>query len=300
MIEFRQIALEDKEWVDPLLAAGDFQGAEYSFSTMWMWTKIYDTEIARSGDFVVIRSLEDGWADYIYPSGRGDDADLKNTILELMEDARRLKLNFSMVPVPKSRQETLERLFPGQFKFEDIRNAYDYIYLKDDLVSLSGKKYQAKRNHLHHFEALPDWSYEPVTAQNLQECIKMNAEWCRRNKCPDNVSLNAETCAVHRALNNFLALKLKGGVLRSEGRIVAYTVGEKLNGDTFLVHIEKAFDDVDGAYPMINREFLKHEAEGCKYVNREDDSGDPGLRTAKLSYHPAYLLEKCLGKLKLF
>ncbi|MCI2081945.1 MAG: phosphatidylglycerol lysyltransferase domain-containing protein [Bacteroidales bacterium] len=300
MLEFRQIELGDKEWIDPLLAASDFQGTEYSFSTMWMWTKIFDTEISRFEDYLIVRSIENGWADYVYPAGKGNDDDFRRTLLESMDDARRLKLNFSIVPMLKSKQEYIEGMFPGQFKFEDIRDAYDYIYLTDDLINLSGKKYQAKRNHIHHFETLPDWQYETMTPENLGDCIKMTFEWCKRNGCKEDVSLNSEICAVQRALHNMEALKLKGGLLRVQGKVVAYSVGEKLNSDTFIVHIEKAFDDVDGAYPMINREFLKHEATGCVYVNREDDSGKEGLRTAKLSYHPVYLLEKCLGKLIFF
>jgi hypothetical protein len=300
MVNFKQIELQDKAWMDELFAASDYQGTEYGFTAMWMWSRIYNSEVARVGDFVVIRSLEDGWADYIYPAGRGSDEDFKKMMLALMGDAERMKLGFSLVPIPKVKQEYVEKMFPGQFKFEDIRKAYDYIYLREDLVNLAGKKYQAKRNHLHHFEELPDWSYETITQANIGECIEMNNEWCKRNGCKEDISLNAETCAVQRALHNFEALKLKGGLLRVGGRVVAYTCGEKMNSDTFIVHIEKAFDDVDGAYPMINREFLKHEAMDCKYVNREDDSGDPGLRTAKLSYHPAFLLEKCLGKIKFF
>lgn len=101
-----------------------------------------------------------------------------------------------------------------------------------------------------------------------------------------------ELCAVRNCFENFLALGLRGGLLRVDGRVVAYTMGLPLNSDTFIVHIEKAFSDVAGAYPMINREFAAHNCADFKYVNREDDVGDEGLRRAKLSYKPAILLEK--------
>ena len=94
-----------------------------------------------------------------------------------------------------------------------------------------------------------------------------------------------ELCAVRNCFENFSALGLRGGLLRVDGRVVAYTMGLPLNSDTFIVHIEKAFSDVAGAYPMIN-------CADFKYVNREDDVGDEGLRRAKLSYKPAILLEK--------
>ena len=123
----------------------------------------------------------------------------------------------------------------------------------------------------------------------------MTDEWCALNGCSHNESMRMEACAVRTALRDFVPLRLRGGILRSGGRIVAYTLGERLNSDTFIVHVEKAFSDVTGAYPMINRCFLEHEAAGLRYVNREDDAGDEGLRRAKLSYHPVYMLEKYLA-----
>ena len=123
----------------------------------------------------------------------------------------------------------------------------------------------------------------------------MTDEWCALNGCSHNESMQMEACAVRIALRDFVALGLKGGILRSGGRIVAYTIGERLNSDTFIVHVEKAFSDVTGAYPMINQCFLAHEASGLRYVNREDDAGDEGLRKAKLSYNPVLMLEKYLA-----
>ena len=118
-----------------------------------------------------------------------------------------------------------------------------------------------------------------------------------------------ESCSVKSALENFEPLGLKGGLLRAEGRIVAFSVGEKLNSDTFLVHIEKAFADITGAYPAISQMFLQHnmkvayvpgmepttEEIGFVYVNREDDAGDESLRNAKLQYHPVHLIEKYIA-----
>lgn len=123
----------------------------------------------------------------------------------------------------------------------------------------------------------------------------MTDEWCALNGCIHDESMQMEACAVRKALEDFIPLKLRGGMLRAGGRLVAYTLGERINSDTFIVHVEKAFSDVTGAYPMISRTFLEHEAAGLQYVNREDDAGDEGLRKAKLSWNPAYMLEKYLA-----
>ena len=99
-------------------------------------------------------------------------------------------------------------------------------------------------------------------------------------------------CVTLNSLRLFEELELKGGLLRVNGEIVAFTMGEPISEDTFVVHIEKAFADVQGAYPMINQQFVEHECMNYKYVNREEDTGAEGLRKAKLSYRPVFLVEK--------
>lgn len=102
------------------------------------------------------------------------------------------------------------------------------------------------------------------------------------------------------ALRLMEELELQGGLLRSEpgGEVIAFTIGEPLNPDTFVVHIEKAFAEIQGAYPMINQQFAEHAAAEYRYVNREEDTGAEGLRKAKLSYRPVFLVEKGIVMLK--
>lgn len=120
--------------------------------------------------------------------------------------------------------------------------------------------------------------------------------WKKENCSKDDDEMIAEICVSEAALKERDFLGLTAGLIRADGRVVAFSVGEKIYDDTFCVHIEKAFSDVPGAYAIINQQFLIHEAGNCKYVNREDDVGDPGLRKAKLSYHPAFMIEKGAAK----
>lgn len=80
--------------------------------------------------------------------------------------------------------------------------------------------------------------------------------------------------------------------------MVAFTIGDPLNEDTYLVHFEKAYAEMQGAYPMINQQFVLHNCMQYKYVNREEDAGVEGLRRAKLSYNPVLLVEKYIATLK--
>ena len=124
----------------------------------------------------------------------------------------------------------------------------------------------------------------------------MALKWRNQNGCEDDQEKNSEMCVTLNSLRLYKELDLTGGVLKAGGKIVAFTIGEPLCDDTFVVHIEKAFADVEGAYPMINQQFVQHECMEYKYVNREEDTGAEGLRKAKLSYKPAFLEEKGIVK----
>lgn len=311
MFEFKKIELSDKEWVDQLLQYADYGATEFNFTVLFIWKEVFCTRIARYKDFLIVRFCPQGSSDtrqarYFFPSGRGD---YKDVVEKMMEDARSLDAQFVLLSVLEEQKAILEELFPGKFSFEANRNSYDYIYLAENLITLKGKKYQSKRNFVSRFKNNNNWSYEEITPATIQECLQMSKEWCALYGCGEDTSMLQESCSVKCAMENFEPLGLKGGLLRAEGRIVAFTVGEKLNSDTFLVHIEKAFADITGAYPAISQMFLQHnmkvayvpgmepttEEIGFVYVNREDDAGDESLRNAKLQYHPVHLIEKYIA-----
>lgn len=296
MISFKDIELTDKEWVKPLLAISDFRGTEYCFTSLYMWSSIYHTKIARIEDLFLIRSETQDSFSYLYPAGKGD---IKMAIERMMEEAQSCNKEFTMSSITPQQREEIERLFPGKFEFTPIRNSFDYIYLRESLATLSGKKYQPKRNFISRFKELPNWEYETISSkdpilckQQLEECYRMNEQWCQMSQCNHNSSKSQECCAVRKVLKDFIGLNLEGGLLRVDGQVIAYTIGEPLNSDTYIVHIEKAFADIKGAYPMINQSFILDRTDGFQYINREDDAGDEGLRKAKLSYNPVFMVEK--------
>ena len=177
-------------------------------------------------------------------------------------------------------------------------DSFDYVYLTENLINLPGKKFHGKRNHIAAFMRENEWSYEPITADNLDECRAMNAEWERRNREKDPEAMDDELDAINISFENYFDLGFVGGLLRANGEVVAFTFGEEMNSEVFCTHIEKAYADVRGAYPMINREFAANALSQYKYINREDDTGSEGLRKAKLSYCPDILLEKYMARVK--
>ena len=176
---------------------------------------------------------------------------------------------------------------------EYYRDSADYVYETEKLSRLSGKKYHSKKNHVNKFKATyPDWSYEPITKDNVEECFQMALRWRELNGCEEDEEKHAEICVALNFLRLFEELEMRGGALRVNGEVAAFTIGEQVGTDTLVVHIEKAFADVQGAYAMINQQFAEHEGTGFPYLNREEDMGEEGLRQAKMSYKPVFLIEK--------
>ena len=128
--------------------------------------------------------------------------------------------------------------------------------------------------------------------RDYADCFQIALKWRNKNGCGEDPEKNSEMCVTLNSLRLYKELDLRGGVLRAEGNVVAFSIGEPVSDDTFVVHIEKAFADVPGAYPMINQQFVEHEVQGFSYVNREEDMGETGLRSAKESYHPIFMVEK--------
>lgn len=290
-INFKRPELEDKEIISTHFNQAPSRSCERTFCNVFLWSRFYKVKYAIIEDTLVFRNDEDGVA-YTYPAG--EPHCVKNALEFLMKYSEAEGCPFKLYHVTKELFAQLEEWYPGQFKIEYVRDAADYVYEAEKLSTLSGKKLHSKRNHLNKFKTLyPNWSYEPLNDENLEECFQMALKWRNINDVDDDPEKNAEMSVTLNSLRLYKELGQVGGILRINGEIVAFTSGEPICGDTFVVHIEKALADVEGAYTMINQQFVEHECAGrYKYVNREDDAGVEGLRKAKLSYKPVFMVDK--------
>ena len=288
MLEFKKPEISDMGWIKNAMRSSGDMACEYCFGNLYMWTEIYDNTVA---DYNGILLARDGTERpmYLYPCGQGDK---KAAINELIDFSKNDGYPLEMYCLTPDKVRELEAMFPDKFEFIEMREYFDYIYFSEDLGNLAGRKYHAKRNHISYFKNNYNWQYEKISEQNIDECIKMNDAWEKANREYDDGSLTEERKAILRAFSQFSALGLVGGLLRKDGEVVAYTFGEPINDKVFCTHVEKAFADIRGAYPMINQQFCLNELMSYKYINREDDTGDEGLRQAKQSYYPAILLPK--------
>lgn len=203
------------------------------------------------------------------------------------------KLPFSMYGVEKEMAELLVSYGGAQFAVEEDRDNFDYVYLREELETLAGRKLHSKKNHLNSFRKnYPDAEYLPVTEEIVLQC-KLNINgWYKKHGGFDDPILTSERQAIIEVLNNFDDLQLAGGAILLDKRVVAFTFGERLNADTAVIHVEKADPEIRGAYPAINQGFVAHAWQDMTYINREEDMGVEGLRKAKLSYKPVKLVEK--------
>ena len=289
--QFKKAELEDKEIISHYFKHHTSRSCERTFVNVYLWSRQYPVKWAVIEGALVFKSQNEDHLSYAFPAG--EDEAVQKALEQMMEFSERNGFPFSMYNVTPADFERLERWYPGRFQIEYDRDQADYVYESEKLATLAGKKLHGKRNHINKFKTLyPDWSYEKLSDGNVEECFQMALEWRNQNGCEDDPEKNAEMCVTLNSLRLYKELDLTGGVLRAGGRIVAFTVGEPLCKDTFVVHIEKAFPDVEGAYPMINQQFVQHACMDYKYVNREEDTGAEGLRKAKLSYKPAFLEEK--------
>lgn len=289
MLDFKAAAMADKDRVSALLSLADRPGCEYSFSCLLMWQEIYALSWTELYGCFCVRSKKEKTAAYLFPAG----GDVKQALAALLKESRQKGEPLSFYSLTKADCALLEACYPGEFMAQENRAAAEYLYDAQSLITLAGKKLHQKRNHIHRFEANhPDFSFEPITRANIGECYEMNKEWCRLYGCEREESLKNEACAVDVAFEHFFDFGLSGGAIRAGGKILAYSMGEMLGEATFNIRIEKAFHEVQGAYPIIGREFAAHYCQSARFINREEDMGDEGLRKAKLSYRPALLLEK--------
>ena len=285
MLDFKKPELTDKEWIDKALNNSGRMGSEACFGNLFMWCDAYDCTVAKKDGTLICKAGNS----YTYPVGGENPDKVFSELTDLYKkEGKSLKLHC----LCDVQVEKIEKDFPGLFTFSEDRAFSDYIYRVEDLAELKGKKYHGKRNHISFFEKNFDWTYEEMTADTARECFEFSTYGMKTNKDKIELGADDEYIAIQRALHYFDNLGLRGGILRIQGEIVAYTFGERISDRLFCTHVEKAVSDIRGAYPMINREFARNTIAGYELVNREEDLGIPGLRKAKESYKPELLLTK--------
>ena len=282
--------LENKDILDKYLRYNEYYGCEFSAANNILWSEYFKGQFTIIEDMIVFCKTENGLINKMtFPIGNADKKKAFDAIADYFAENN---LPFCMYLVEEEMFKLIEEWYPGKYRIKYNRDDADYLYEWDTLAYLKGKKLHGKRNHINRFlENYPDYEYEKINAHNWVECLELAKKW-EENNANENQSMSYETNALSFALENREKLGLNGALIRIEGKVIAFTLGEPLKDDTYVVHFEKAYADIQGAYPMINREFVRRDLRGYKYINREEDMGIPGLRHAKTTYQPIRLIDK--------
>lgn len=291
-LSFSPFTPADMPVITPMLEASPSRTCDFSIGGIYMWTECFDYSRAIVGDTLFIKGLNESDRSkpaFSVPVGA---MPLSKSIELLRDYCRRHSMPLSLSAVPEDRLEELRTL--GAYNIEPLPDWADYLYDLGALATFSGKKLSKKRNHVNRFMAdNPDAVFEPLTPDNASKAL----DFLNRLEMAEGKSDMAyyERQQVERVLSDFGAYPFEGAILSVPGKgIVAFTAGEVV-GDTLHVHIEKMDHEVAGAGETVCRNFAAMMLERhpqLRYENREDDSGDLGLRQGKLSYHPTALLMK--------
>ncbi|MFX1295988.1 MAG: DUF2156 domain-containing protein [Promethearchaeota archaeon] len=296
----KPIQISDKPLFDEYLNKFPPEISEFTFTNLFIWRNYYKFSFLEWDDHILIfskiffrdhkenlsKNLDSIF--YLHPIG----AKPVEIILDLFNNLKHIEIH----RVPKSLVDKLgkkEEAHSLNIKWMDDRDNWDYVYEKEKLINLSGRKLYRKRRWLRRFfEKYPNHKFKLFSKDWLKICKQLQIRWCIMHGCLLHKDLMEEQKAISDAFDFFPDLKYRGGLLLVDGKCIAYTLGELLNPTTVVIHIEKALIDYEGSYQAINHYFVKNCCEKVTYVNREQDLGDPGLRQAKETYLPHHMVKK--------
>jgi uncharacterized protein len=286
--DFKQIELVDKRIFDDFFRSDPPQASEYTFTNLFMWRKKYNPRWSICHNcLLIILEKSDSSFIALQPVGPGDKMEALNAICQVFESD-------GLTPVIERVTDDFVESYVDLFRFDSFEDAdnSDYVYSSEKLIKLSGNKYHRKKNHLNRFKKNYDFEYRPFSFELINDVLSLQATWLEiKNYCEDD-NLSHEDRAICEALTNFEALGFIGGVILIEGHVQAFSFGEMLNPDTAVIHIEKANPRIDGLYAAINQHFTASAWSNAKFINREQDLGQDGLRKAKQSYFPQHMINK--------
>lgn len=292
-LQFKPITLESKSIIEKYTKGWQLECSDLSFANLFIWGTNNKMQYAQWENCLYIKLDYTGvpvylWAPIPY---FGVEVDYRKAVDVALDYMRSIGTEPTLRSVWSPFKEKIEACYP-ELKIKPLDIAWDYVYDRESLATLKGKKYHGKRNYINRFLAnYPDYQYKKITPDMISDCMKLYDEWSEQKE-ESSIELFEERESVHLALEHMEELGLTGGSIWIDDRMVAFTLGERLLPHMQLIHIEKGESGIDGVYPMINQQYVLHECQDVTLINREEDMGIEGMRKAKHSYHPVKMIEK--------
>jgi len=284
--DFKPVTLEDRDFFVRHYQKYPQTHSDNTFTNMVCWNHYAHYQYAFVNDNVILASTIDGITRFRPPIGPRDP-DLLKSLIHL---AFEISDNEPVVLIDPDTATWIKKICPDLTLVPD-RDVFEYIYRTADLADLPGKPYLTIRHQVNKFRRNCLYAVEPVTPENREEVKRFLIEWCEWKGCEQDAVLAHEKEATFFGIDNFEKLGLSGLIIRVHSKVGAMSLFEPLNADTALVHFEKGMPECDGIYKEINTETAAILKKDFAFINRESDLGVPGLREAKLRYHPDHMVE---------
>jgi uncharacterized protein len=285
---FKDLDFEDKEVFDRYLRMDPPVISELTFTNLFIWRHKHRPAWRVEEGFLLVLFRPEGRDPFgLFPLGEGDKRKALDLLVRELGDCTP-DVKICLVDEERVRAH----VDPDRFTVLPDRDNSDYVYAVEDLIRLSGNKYHRKKNHFNQFVKKHTYEYRPLDGELVEACLEMQEAWCRLRECVEDPGLSSEDLTIREALTRFGKLDYHGAAILMEGQVEAFSLAEPLNGDTVVVHFEKANPEVPGLYAAINQLFCSNAWSHMKYVNREQDLGIEGLRKAKESYYPHHMVNK--------
>lgn len=289
---FNSLTMEDKPLFDKYLKDYKFETSEYSFTNLIIWRKGCDISYTIYNGTLIIKKKDfKGNYHFMQPIGYKPE-DLRYIVEKLRNYKIETGMPYLFKDIESSFLDDLKIIYKDDLKVEEDIDNFDYIYDSEKLINLSGKKLHSKKNHYNYFVKTYNYSVKDFSEPQVKEdCIKASQSW-HENKSSSNDYLTYELEGIQEIISNYHRLNLKGMAVYVDDNISAFTIGESVNEDMAIVHVEKGRSDIRGIYTFTNKVFVENYLNNSKYINREQDLGIEGLRKAKKSYNPLKLEKK--------
>lgn len=283
----KRLAHSDREVISWYAEKYNQFSCEFSFPSLYLWDDIYRYKLSFFNGWLVVFDTR---SDYILMP-MGEDVSLS----ELLTLSKSLKQDGYSGDIANVPPEFIARYpeLSHHYDIENDRELAEYIYSTEKLVALSGKKLRKKKNHIAHFlRTYPDYQVRIMDSSVRKDCLAMVESMLAESQAVSN-SIREEAMVIRKSFKAFDIIPLEGIAIYIENdtqsKLLGFSVYSRLNKDTFTIHFEKVNYNYRGAAQIINWETAKALKEQCRYINREQDLGIPGLRQAKLSYEPELL-----------
>lgn len=279
-MKFDKITIETKDLINSYIRKTRYLTSDYALPVILTWYDLREPEISEYNNALYIRAFLYGKRIYFPPLTNGSFKEAVDILVDYT------KASGEELEIILAIKEQVDQLDQDRFELTTNRDYAEYVYLSEDLINLTGKRYHAKRNHINKFKSVYSYDFRSFEREDLGGVLELLASWTEDK---GNIETD-EIRMVNYFLNNIDALDLFADVILVDDKIIGTSIGECSNPDMGIVMYEKCDFKYDGVCAAFNQMVSEKHFKNIKYINRQEDIGIEGLRKSKMSYHPIMLI----------